>query len=230
VTQKSADWLKTPIDNWLLTVEMSRNKPTNTRDLGGLLVAWQTCTRIGIRRRVTGNRRWAVANRRVALESWDEALGAWRGIPTMGAGSILNSSTTGGTQVATMTAPQLKRLEGMTRVGRDVVFKHKGGGGRRVVGKVEDEVYVMVGDYKHVIQRIRFAPGVSWDGSEYAYRTGYYTYDASMRRIVWGQYTQFLTQLEYAALLGKVWAKGWPVFVEPDAAPDPARSSASGSL
>lgn len=111
-----------------------------------------------------------------------------------------------------MTAAQLQRLEGMTRIGGDVVFKRKGSGRRWVLGKVEDEVSIIVGDYKHVIQRIQFAPGESWDGSEYAYRTGYYTYDASMKRIVWGQYTQFLTQLEYVELLGKARAKGWPLF------------------
>ena len=103
------------------------------------------------------------------------------------------------------------RLESMSRIGKVVVFKNKGGGGYRTTGTVEDEVYVMVNDYKHVIQKIRFADGVARDGSMHAYRTGYYTYDAAKKRIIWGQYTQFLTEKEYRALLGQARAKGWEV-------------------
>ncbi len=110
-----------------------------------------------------------------------------------------------------MNAQQLARLESMSGVGRPVTFKNKGGGGHRVMGTVVDEVYKMVGDYKHMIQRVRFAPGISWDGSEHAYRTGYYTYDARGKVIKWGQYTQFLTESEYQELLHKARAKGWPI-------------------
>ena len=102
-----------------------------------------------------------------------------------------------------MTEAQRAKLESMSRLGEDVWFKEKGGEKSISMGVVEDEVYIMVGDYKHLIQRIRMAPGLSWDGSEYAYRTGYYTYDANMSRIVWGQYTQFLTEKEYSKLLGR---------------------------
>lgn len=111
-----------------------------------------------------------------------------------------------------MTDAQRSRLESMSRRGKAVVFKKKGGGGHQTMGVVEDEVYVMVSDYKHVIQKIRFAEGVAWDGSVHAYRTGYYTYDAKKKRIVWGQYTQFLTEKEYKALLAQARAKGWQVF------------------
>ncbi len=110
-----------------------------------------------------------------------------------------------------MNAQQLVRLQSMSRVGRQVIFKNKGGGGSRVMGTVEDEVYIIVGDYKHMIQRVRFAPAITWDGSEYAYRTGYYTFDARGRSIKWGQYTQFLTENEYQTLLSKARAKGWPL-------------------
>jgi hypothetical protein len=96
-------------------------------------------------------------------------------------------------------------------IGRTVTFKNKDRPGSYALGVVEDEVYVMVSDYKHLIQRIRFAGGVSWDGSEFGYRTGYFTYDAKCRRIVWGQFTQFLTQIEYQALLSAARAKGWPI-------------------
>ena len=68
-----------------------------------------------------------------------------------------------------------------------------------------------VGEYKHLIQRIRFSFGVPWDG-RYGYRTGYYTLSATAKRLTWGQYTQFLTQTEYRKLLAKARAKGWPLF------------------
>lgn len=99
----------------------------------------------------------------------------------------------------------------MSMIGRLVTFKHKGKPGTYQLGVVEDEVYVLVSDYKHMIQRIRFADGVSWDGSDYGYRTGYYTYQADMRHIKWGQYTQFLTETEYQVLLRKARAKDWPI-------------------
>jgi hypothetical protein len=110
-----------------------------------------------------------------------------------------------------MTAAQKARLEAMTMVGRKVTFKQKGKPGSYQLGIVEDEVYVLVSDYKHMIQRIRFANGVSWDESEHGYRTGYYTYQAHMQHIKWGQYTQFLTQSEYQVLLAKARERGWPI-------------------
>jgi len=111
-----------------------------------------------------------------------------------------------------MTKQQLARLEAMTGVGKQVKFKDKGGDGHTVMGTIEDEVFHMVSDYKHVIQRIRFAEDVSWDGSTHAYRTGYWTYDGKGSRIVWGQYTQFLTEIEYRVLLQKAMDKGWQIF------------------
>jgi len=100
----------------------------------------------------------------------------------------------------------------MTGIGKPRVHKKKGGGGYTQMGMIEDEVFHIVGDYKHVIQKIRFTEGLSWDGSTHAYRTGYWTYDAGAKRIVWGQYTQFLTELEYRTLLKKARDKGWHVF------------------
>jgi hypothetical protein len=91
----------------------------------------------------------------------------------------------------------------MSMKGRDVHFKNKSGPGRWKDGVVEDEVYIIVGDYKHLIQKIRFIDGVSWDGSIFAYRTGYYTFQHGKRYIKWGQYTQFLTENEYRTLLQK---------------------------
>jgi hypothetical protein len=111
-----------------------------------------------------------------------------------------------------VTEIQRDRLESISRKGKDVRFKYKGRSDRYTMGQVEDEVYVMVNDYKHVLQRICFCKGVSWDGSTHAYRTGYYTYDSKVTRIVWGQYTQFLTEKEFKALLGLAREKGWDVF------------------
>lgn len=65
-------------------------------------------------------------------------------------------------------------------------LKNNRGGGYRIIGEVVDEVYEMVSDYKHLIQRIRFSTGISWDESEFGYRTGYYTWDAGYKRITWG--------------------------------------------
>jgi hypothetical protein len=78
------------------------------------------------------------------------------------------------------------------------------------MGKVVDEVYIMVSDYKHMIQKIEFKEGVSSD--KFAYRTGYYTYDSQMKNIKWGQFTQFLTERQYKALLSKAKEKGWNLY------------------
>ena len=79
------------------------------------------------------------------------------------------------------------------------------------MGTVLDEVYVIVGDYKHMIQRIETEKPY-WDGSRIAYRTCYYTYDAVGKHIKFGQFTQFLTEKEYREFLSKAKAKRWPIF------------------
>jgi hypothetical protein len=111
-----------------------------------------------------------------------------------------------------LTPEQIDRLTRATRKGKPVVFKHKDGTGHWTVGVVEDEVYLRVGKYKHVIQRIKFAENAGWGENTHAYRTGYYTYDRNHKRIVWGQYTQFLTETEYRDLLSEVRKKGWNIF------------------
>jgi len=100
----------------------------------------------------------------------------------------------------------------MTGVDKPLFHKNKSGEGRTKMGIIKEEISIMVGDYKHVIQKVQFEDGLSWDGSTHAYRTGYWTYDAKGKRIVWGQYTQFLTELEYRALLQKARDKGWQIF------------------
>ena len=111
-----------------------------------------------------------------------------------------------------MTDAQKLRLQSMTGMHKNVTFKHKGGGGHRIMGRVVGEVHVMVNDYKHVLQKIEFADDISWDGSTHAYRTGYWTYDAGKKRIVWGQYTQFLTETEYKVLLSQARKEEWDIF------------------
>ena len=111
-----------------------------------------------------------------------------------------------------MTPQQRAKLERMSRLGQTVTHKRKGGAGREVVGTVVDEVYIIVSDYKHMIQQIRFPDHARWDGSEFAYRVGYYTYDASGKHIKWGQYTSVLTESQYRELLAKARAKGWDIF------------------
>ncbi len=110
-----------------------------------------------------------------------------------------------------MTKAQRQRLEAASCIGKEVHFKVKGGTGRNKMGRVLDEVYIMVGDYKHLIQQIH-ADAPYWDGSKMGYRTCYYTFDADGKHVKFGQYTQFLTELEYRNLLSKARAKGWPLF------------------
>jgi hypothetical protein len=110
-----------------------------------------------------------------------------------------------------MTKQQRERLKAASCIGKPVHFKEKGGTKRNKMGKVLDEVYIIVSDYKHLIQQIK--PDVPyWDGSRLGYRTCYYTFDAARKNIKFGQYTQFLTQKEYAVLLSKAKAKGWSIF------------------
>jgi hypothetical protein len=94
---------------------------------------------------------------------------------------------------------------------KPVNFKKKGRVGSRACGIVEDEVYEMVSDYKHMLQRIRFNKGESWDGSAHAYRMCYYKLAADGRTIKFGQYPSFLTQSELTRLLGKARRRGWLV-------------------
>ncbi len=110
-----------------------------------------------------------------------------------------------------MIEKQRKRLDALSTIGRIVHFKDKGTTEHTKMGAVVDEVSVIVRDYKHFIQRIQ-ADEPYWDGSLIAYRTCYYTFEAKGKNLKFGQYTQFLTEKEYATLLSKARAKGWPLF------------------
>lgn len=104
---------------------------------------------------------------------------------------------------------RIATLNQYSGVGRDVSFKHKNPKrkGRWDVGEIEDEVSIIVNDYKHVLQRILLRR--SWDNSKYAYRTGYWTWTADGRRVVWGQYHQVLSEGDFCDLLRRARAKGW---------------------
>ena len=65
---------------------------------------------------------------------------------------------------------------------------------------------------ERVIQRIRFAEAVRWDGSEYGYKTGSFTLDDRTGAVKWAQYSQCLSEKQYRELLGKAREKGWPIF------------------
>jgi hypothetical protein len=110
-----------------------------------------------------------------------------------------------------MTPEQAQRLENKSSLNQRMIFKNKHGGGSRTMGTIVDEVSILVGDYKHLIQKVEFCVGMSWDESRYAYRTGYYTWDAGYRRLTWGQFTQFLTEKEYKRLLSLARAKQWDI-------------------
>jgi hypothetical protein len=108
----------------------------------------------------------------------------------------------------------------MSGIGKPVRHKDKATGEKVEMGTVDDEVSVIVDDYKNVLQRIRHNSNAKhwggiygwWDDSEWVYRTGYYTYDKNGKSIVWGQYTQFVSEKELKQLLALARAKGWDIF------------------
>jgi hypothetical protein len=114
--------------------------------------------------------------------------------------------------VRQITRAQRQKLATYTGLGKQVKFKDKNGGPRFVLGRVVDEVAILSGDYKHVIQKIELIPSQSWDGSRFAYRSGYYTWDASMLQVKWGQYHACLSAREFARLAREARRKGWLAF------------------
>jgi hypothetical protein len=106
---------------------------------------------------------------------------------------------------------QQQKLEAASRIGKEVWLNGKGSWTPTLWGIVEDEVSILVDSTKHVIQRIRLADGVSWDGSKFGYKTGAFTLDARSNAVKWAQYSQCLSEEEFRELLGKAREKGWPV-------------------
>ena len=107
-----------------------------------------------------------------------------------------------------MTKNEREALARCSGIDKPVWFKHKDKPGREQWGTVEDEVSIIVNEYKHLIQRIRLSPE-SWGTNRYAYRTAYYTLTAKTRKPVWGQYHALLLEADYRRLLRKADKKGW---------------------
>lgn len=82
-----------------------------------------------------------------------------------------------------------------------------------VVGEVVGEVSIISGDadYKHVLHRIRQTEEASSDGSQYAYRLGYWTFTGDGRSVKWGQYHAILSEKEWADLMRQARDKGWGI-------------------
>lgn len=105
-----------------------------------------------------------------------------------------------------------KRLEAATRIGKEVWLNSRDSGMPVRWGVVEDEVGLVVDGAKHVIQRIRLADGVSWDGSVYGYKTGSFVIDPRTGGVKWALYSQVLSEQEYRELLAIAKTRGWPIF------------------
>ena len=106
----------------------------------------------------------------------------------------------------------VQRLESASRIGKEVWLNERNSGMPILWGIVEDEVGIVAGDAKHVIQRIRLAKDVSHDGSHYGYKTGSFTIDPRTGSVKWAQYSQVVSEQEYRDLLALAKGKGWPVF------------------
>src|ERR1022692_778940 len=113
-----------------------------------------------------------------------------------------------------MTNEQMRgSLERLTRTGRKVYRTLKGDWGRRkkrmLVGTVEDEVSVVLGDVRHAIERIRTPRG------DVCYRTCYHTWESRIRanrsklQVGYGQYPSILSPVEQSKLLTLARQKGW---------------------
>jgi hypothetical protein len=109
-----------------------------------------------------------------------------------------------------------KKLEAMTRVGKELWLASRDTGLPMLWGVVEDEVSILAEDAKHVIQRVRLADGVRRDGAgkhgeQYGYRSGSFTVDTRTGSIRWKQHSQVLSEREYRELLALAKGKGWPI-------------------
>jgi hypothetical protein len=93
----------------------------------------------------------------------------------------------------------------------EVVFED--GGQTLHVGVVEGEVTVTAADChtKHALHKIRLTKEASTDGSEYAYRLGYWAFTKDKKNIKWGQFHSTLSEKEWATLLGRAREQGWKV-------------------
>jgi hypothetical protein len=111
-----------------------------------------------------------------------------------------------------MTKGERKLLEAKSGIGKQVWLKFKGKPGLKLWGTIEDEVSIIVNDYKHLIQKIALEPGFKNSDSsdhKFAYRTAYYTLAAKSRKPVFGQYATVLFESDYRRLARIAHEKGW---------------------
>ena len=108
--------------------------------------------------------------------------------------------------------PEETKLRAASMQNKPIQCKNKGRPGYWNVGVVVDEVFVIVSDYKHMIQKIRRPEGQGGDGNLFAYRIGYYTLAAQKKNVKWGQYTSILAESEFRKLLQQAKQKGWEIF------------------
>jgi hypothetical protein len=112
--------------------------------------------------------------------------------------------------MSALTTTQRAALKRSNGIGKVVFFKYKGSKTRYCVGTVTDVVSVIIGEYHHLIQRIKLThvKQREWK-SRYAYRTCYYTLTARTRKPAWGQYHQLIVSSGFRQLARKAIKKGW---------------------
>jgi hypothetical protein len=105
-----------------------------------------------------------------------------------------------------------QRLEGSSRLGKEIWLKARDTGLPVVWGIVEDEVGLIVEDARHVIQRVRLVKEMTIDGSDYGYKTGAFVIDRNPGKVKWSQYSPGISERAYRKLLTLAKARGWPLF------------------
>ena len=113
--------------------------------------------------------------------------------------------------VKSITAAQTEKLDSHSGQGKKVTFNDKHTGNKFIVGRVVDEVSVTSFNYKYVLQRIRSAH-VLGRVEVCIQIDGYYTWDAKMKKVVWGQYHSLPSEREKTSLLKLARRKDWPIF------------------
>jgi hypothetical protein len=104
-----------------------------------------------------------------------------------------------------------QRLEGSSRLGKEIWLKARDTGLPVVWGIVEDEVGLIVEDARHVIQRVRLVKEMTIDGSDYGYKAGAFVIDPNTGKVKWSQYSLAISERAYRRLLALGKARGWPL-------------------
>jgi hypothetical protein len=104
-----------------------------------------------------------------------------------------------------------RSLEDITGVGKVITLREKYKRLSFEAGTVVDEVSVIDGEQKYVIQFIRLAENVACDGdpTRHVFRIGYYTQRTDGWFCLGSQYAPIVTPSELRLLLDAVTTKGW---------------------